>query len=310
MKILVTGGAGFIASHIVDYYIKLGHKVIIIDNLSAGKKEYINPKAIFFHEDIRNIEAIKSIFAKEKPEVLNHHAAQINLRKSVADPIDDAKINILGLLNLLEAGIRHDLKKVIFASSGGAIYGEAKVLPTPENYEPKFPLTPYGITKMTSEQYIHFYFNKYQLPFVILRYSNVYGPRQDPFGEGGVVAIFSQKLLKKENPIINGDGEQMRDFIYVDDVVQANVQALYKNVNAAVNIATSTDTSINELFSHLSHITGTSTLVKHAPSIPGEQKRSVLDNTFASKILAWKSSTQLVVGLKKTVLSFKKYYTK
>lgn len=309
MKILVTGGAGFIASHVVDHYIKRGHKVIIIDNLSTGKKEHINPKAIFFHEDIRNSEAIKSIIAKEKPEVLNHHAAQINLRKSVADPIFDASVNILGLLNLLEAGVRHNLKKVIFASSGGAIYGEANVFPTPEKYEPKSPLTPYGITKMTSEQYLHFYFHKYQLPFVILRYSNVYGPRQDPFGEGGVVAIFSQKLLKKENPIINGDGKQKRDFIYVDDAVHANEQALYKNVNAAVNISTSIETSINKLFSHLFYITGISTLAKHGPSIPGEQKRSVLDNTFAREILDWKSSTPLISGLEKTVQFFKKNYS-
>lgn len=304
MKILVTGGAGFIGSHIVDRYIELGHSVTVIDDLSAGKKENLNPRCHFINIDITDAKEIEKIIDKEKPEILNHHAAQINLRKSVANPVYDARINILGLLNLLESGIKHNLKKVIFASSGGAIYGEARVLPTPENYEPKLPLTPYGITKMASEQYLRFYFNKYRLPFVILRYSNVYGPRQDPFGEGGVVAIFAQKLLNGEQPIINGDGKQTRDFVYVGDIVTANVLALKKNVNTALNISTGIETSINQFFHLLATPTNSSVAEIHGESKSGDQQRSVLDNTLARTILGWQSKTPLIAGLEKTVRFF------
>ena len=305
MKILVTGGAGFIGSNIVDTYIELGHDVLIIDNLSSGKKENINPKAKFFKADIRNAHAIKTIFAKEKPDILNHHAAQINLRKSIADPIFDADVNIIGLLNLLEAGIKINLKKVIFASSGGAIYGEAKILPTPENYEPKQPLSPYGITKMMSEYYLNYYFNNYGLHFAILRYSNVYGPRQDPFGEGGVVAIFTQKLLKQKKPVINGDGKQTRDFVYVKDVVEANVLALNKNVNTAINIATGVETSVNKLCNLLSNKTNTFFSEIHGSSKLGDQQKSVLDIASARKILGWRPRTSLNKGLNQTINFFR-----
>lgn len=305
MKILVTGGAGFIGSNIVDTYIELGHDVLIIDNLSSGKKENINSKAKFFKADIRNAHAIKTIFAKEKPDILNHHAAQINLRKSIADPIFDADVNIIGLLNLLEAGIKINLKKVIFASSGGAIYGEAKILPTPENYEPKQPLSPYGITKMMSEYYLNYYFNNYGLHFAILRYSNVYGPRQDPFGEGGVVAIFTQKLLKQKKPVINGDGKQTRDFVYVKDVVEANVLALNKNVNTAINIATGVETSVNKLCNLLSNKTNTFFSEIHGSSKLGDQQKSVLDIASARKILGWRPRTSLNKGLNQTINFFR-----
>lgn len=305
MKILVTGGAGFIGSNIADTYIELGHDVLIIDNLSSGKKENINPKAKFFKADIRNAHAIKTIFAKEKPDILNHHAAQINLRKSISDPVFDADVNIVGLLNLLEAGIKNNLKKVIFASSGGAIYGEAKILPTPENYEPKQPLSPYGITKMMSEYYLNYYFNNYGLHFAILRYSNVYGPRQDPFGEGGVVAIFTQKLLKQKKPVINGDGKQTRDFVYVKDVVEANVLALNKNVNTAINIATGVETSVNKLCNLLSNKTNTFFSEIHGSSKLGDQQKSVLDIASARKILGWRPRTSLNKGLNQTINFFR-----
>lgn len=305
MKILVTGGAGFIGSNIVDSYIELGHEVLIIDNLSSGKKDNINPRAKFFQADIRNAREIKTIFTKEKPDVLNHHAAQINLRKSVMNPVFDAKVNIIGILNLLEAGVKNKLKKVIFASSGGAIYGEAKILPTPENYEPKQPLSPYGIAKMMSEYYLNYYFNSYGLNFAILRYSNVYGPRQDPFGEGGVVAIFSQKLFKKKTPVINGDGKQTRDFVFVKDVVEANVLALNKNINRAINIATGIETSVNKLYKLLSNKTNILFSEIHGPSKTGEQQRSILDITLAKKILGWKPGTTLDEGLNQAINFFR-----
>lgn len=196
MKILVTGGAGFIGSHIVDAYIKLGHEVIVIDDLITGQKDNLNPKAKFYQADITDRQAIKKIFKTEKPEILNHHAAQMDVRKSVNDPVFDAKTNILGFLNLMEEGRNISLKKVIFASTGGAIYGDADIIPTPENY-PTNPVSPYGISKLTSEHYLYYYHWLYKINYCVLRYSNVYGPRQNPHGEAGVVAIFIKKNVKK-----------------------------------------------------------------------------------------------------------------
>ena len=231
MKILVTGGAGFIASHIVDAYIGKGHQVFVVDDLSSGRREFVNPKAKFYQADIRDSKKIHEIFVKEKPEIVNHHAAQISVRNSVEDPINDAEINLLGLLNLLEEGRTVGVKKVIFASSGGVVYGEAKKLPTPENYHPLQPLSPYGVTKLASEYYLNFYRETYGIQSIALRYSNVYGPRQNPHGEAGVVAIFALKLLKDEVPIINGDGLQTRDYVYVGDVVSANLKSLEAKIS-------------------------------------------------------------------------------
>src|SRR3989344_5763103 len=183
MKILVTGGAGFIGSHVVDGYVGLGYRVIVVDNLATGKKEFINKKAVFYKADIRDREKIAQIISKEKPELISHHAAQISVRQSVADPVGDANINIIGLLNLLEAGRKNNLKKVIFASSGGVVYGDAKTIPTPENYYPLKPISPYGVAKLTSELYLYYYYTAYNIPYIALRYANVYGPRQDPYGE-------------------------------------------------------------------------------------------------------------------------------
>ena len=302
-KILITGGAGFVGSHLVDKYIDLGHQVIVIDNLAHGKKENINPKAKFYKTDIRNTEEIKRIFVKEKPEILNHHAAQINARKSILNPLLDAEINILGFLNLLEAGIKNNLKKVIFASSS-AVYGETEVLPTPEDYEPKQPLSPYGIDKLTAEKYLGFYFKNYGLNFVVLRYANIYGPRQDPDGEGGVIAIFSKKFFKGGNIFINGDGKQTRDFIFIDDIVSANILALEKNINEVLNIGTSKETSINKIFDLITEQTRIILPQKHIPSIFKEQRRSSLDSSLAKKKLGWEAKTSLKEGLKKTLNYF------
>ncbi len=303
MKILVTGGAGFIGSNIVDRYISLGHQVVIADDLSSGKKEFINPQAVFYQADIRDRARVSEIFEKERPVVLNHHAAQMEVRRSVAQPQFDAEVNIIGLLNLLEAGRLNGLKKVIFASSGGAVYGDAGVLPTSETYSAR-PVSPYGISKLTSEHYLWFYKLTYGIEAISLRYGNVYGPRQNPHGEAGVVAIFAQKMLKKEQPMINGDGEQSRDFVYVGDVVEANVAALSLNQTVSVNVGTGIATTINTIFDTLVRLTKASLKRQYAQEKPGEQRKSLSDIKLAGQLLSWKPQVSLQEGLTKTVEFF------
>lgn len=304
MKILVTGGAGFIGSNIVDKLIEQGHQVVVVDDLSSGKKEYINSKAKFYQINIQAKE-LEQIFAKEKPEIVNHHAAHINVRESVKDPIFDAQANILGTLNLLENCRKYKVKKFIFASTGGALYGDTDIIPTPENHPTK-PISPYGVTKLCAEGYLYYYQQVHNLDYVILRYANVYGPRQDPYGEAGVVAIFIQKLLANEQPIINGDGKQTRDFVFVSDVVDSNVLALTSRASEIYNVGTGRETSVDELFHKLTKITGISKTEKHGPPIPGEQRRSCLSYLKIKKRLGWEPKTSLGQGLKKTVEWFKK----
>lgn len=305
MKILVTGGAGFIASHIVDAYIGLGHDVVVFDNLSTGRIEFINKKAKFYQLDITDRKAVKKVLGKEKPVVINHHAAQISVRNSVDDPVNDCQINLVGLLNLLEEGRVNGLKKIITASSGGVVYGEAEVIPTPENYVPLKPLSPYGVSKLASEYYLYFYHRIYGIPYVALRYSNVFGPRQNPHGEAGVVAIFSQKLLNQEIPVINGDGRQTRDYVFVEDVVVANVSALKIDATGEYNIGTSRETDVNQLFKLIKSAVGTHILATHGKPKAGEQKRSCLNNSKAKKYLKWLPRYTLEQGLAKTVEYFK-----
>lgn len=307
MRILVTGGAGFIASHITDAYINLGHHVAVVDNLSTGKSDFINKRAKFYPADITNRTEIEKIIGLEKPEVINHHAAQISVRNSTVDPQNDARINLLGLLNILEAGRINGLKKFIFASSGGVVYGEAEVLPTPESYTPLLPLSPYGVTKLASELYLYYYFKSYGISFVALRYSNVYGPRQNPHGEAGVVAIFSKKLLRRETAIINGDGLQTRDYIFVDDVVQANIACLERNVFGTLNIGTGRETNVNDIFGLLKKILKSKSDVKHGPAKPGEQKRSCLDVKLSAKKLGWEARISLEEGFNRTIEYFRTY---
>lgn len=309
MRILVTGGAGFIASHIVDAYITGGHEAVIIDDLSTGRENFINPKAKFYKADIRNKEEIDEIVSKEKPEVLNHHAAQISVRESVADPVKDAQINIVGLLNLLEAGRKYGLKKVIFASSGGAVYGESGKYPTPEDYLPLMPLSPYGVSKLTSEYFLNYYHDTYGIDYLALRYGNVYGPRQNPHGEAGVVAIFTLKLLNGEIPIINGDGLQTRDYVYVGDVVSANEKALISSEIGAFNIGTGKETNVVEIYDNLKNVIGADILAKHGPAKSGEQKRSCLDIRLAAEKIGWKAKINLDEGLEKTIEYFRKMTT-
>lgn len=307
MKILVTGGAGFIGSHIVDAYIKSGHKVVVIDNLTSDQKEFINKKAKFYQVDIRNRQDLEKIIIVEKPQIINHHAAQISVRESVKDPIFDAQVNILGLLNLLEEGKKIDIKKVIFASSGGVVYGEAKIIPTPEDYQPLKPLSPYGISKLTSEYYLDFFYRTYKIPFVALRYGNVYGPRQNPHGEAGVVAIFTKKILNNDKPIIYGDGKQTRDYIYVGDVVEANKIALNRSIIGAFNIATGKQTNVIEIFQKIENLLKSSAGAEFGPVRAGELRKSCLDVEHAWKIMGWSAKIDLDQGLKETIKYFRLY---
>lgn len=299
MKILVTGGAGFIGSNVVDGFIREGHQATVVDNLSSGFEANVNKKAQFIKVDIRSV-VMDTVFEKMQPDVLCHHAAQIDLRKSVVDPIYDADVNIIGSLNLLNACVKYKVKKVIFASTGGAIYGEQNHFPTDENH-PVHPVSPYGVAKFTIEKYLYFYKRIHGIDFVVLRYSNVYGPRQNPLGEAGVISIFTEKLLTDREPIINGPGTQSRDFVFVDDVVEANLLALDYPHSDIFNIGTGMETDINSIFRLLKEKTGSKRKEIHGPEIPGELERSVLDCRKAQKLLGWKPKHDLDQGITKTV---------
>ena len=303
MKILVTGGAGFIASQIADAFIADGHKVFILDNLSTGFESNINPKAVFIKADIGD-KSLSSLFEKEKFDVVNHHAAQMDVRRSVADPAFDATTNILGTINLLQNCVKTGVKKFMFASTGGAVYGEQDYFPADEKH-PTAPLSPYGISKLAVEKYLFFYHAQYNLNYTILRYANIYGPRQNPFGEAGVIAIFSTKLLKGEQPVINGSGLQTRDYVYVGDVVKAALTTLNDKDSNIFNIGTGIETDVNELFHIINNIAGKGMVEKHGPTAPGEQMRSVItsDKIFAK--FNWRPTTKLEDGLKHTVNFFK-----
>ncbi len=295
IKILVTGGAGFIGSHVVDAYLAQGHEVIVLDDLSTGKKENLNPSAKFYEMDIQD-ENLIDVFEREQPEVVNHHAAQIDVRKSVIDPKFDARANILGTINVLEACVKCKVKKIIFASSGGAVYGEPQYLPVDEVH-PKRPISPYGVSKLSGEFYIQAYHDVHGLKFTILRYGNVYGPRQDPLGEAGVIAIFCSQMLKGTPPKIFGTGESLRDYVYVKDVVEANIIALLGGDNVAVNIGTGIGTSVNELFKNLSSIIGFAQDPIYCPPRPGELDKIFLAPDLARKELGWEPTTDIMKGL-------------
>ncbi|MGE5819284.1 MAG: NAD-dependent epimerase/dehydratase family protein [Deltaproteobacteria bacterium] len=303
MKIVVTGGAGFIASHIVDAYIARGHDVHIIDDLSTGQEKNLNPNATVHRLDIgdrRSAQLIEEI----KPSVLNHHAAQMDVRRSVADPTFDARTNIIGFVNLLEACKNGQVKKILFSSSGGAVYGDRDPIPASEQHE-TLPLSPYGVSKLTGELYLGYYYMSFGLPYVALRYANVYGPRQSSAGEAGVVAIFISQLLAGKTPIINGDGEQTRDYVFVDDVVKANVAALETNYIGPVNIGTGIETDVVTICRELRRGIGTPIEAVHGPAKPGEQRRSCLDASLAAKVLGWKPEVSLEAGLAKTIAYYR-----
>ncbi|MBI3334887.1 MAG: NAD-dependent epimerase/dehydratase family protein [Candidatus Portnoybacteria bacterium] len=304
MRILVTGGAGFIGSHLVDRLVGEGFRVAIVDNLSTGRKENLNPKAAFYNLDILH-PRLAAVFEKEKPRVVFHYAAQISVQRSIRDPKGDAKVNIVGSLNVLEQCRTHKVKKIIFASTGGAIYGKARIFPTQETHRAN-PFSPYGVTKLAVEHYLHQYHHAYSLPSLVLRLANVYGPRQNDKGEAGVVAIFCNKLLQKKPPIIYGDGSQTRDFIFVNDVVEANIAALSANQGGIFNIGNGKETTISELLAMLKKLTKTDLETLYQPAIPGELMRSCLDYHKAKKILGWQPQYALTQGLAKTVAFYRK----
>ena len=304
MRIVVSGGAGFIGSHIVDAYLAAGHDVAIVDDLSTGRAENVNPGARFHRVDLRDRAAVAAVMAEERPEIVNHHAAQLDVRRSVADPAFDAEVNLIGLLNLIEAARPHALRRVILASSGGVVYGESQRLPTREE-DPTEPISPYGVAKLGSERYLHYYAHVYGLPSVWLRYANVYGPRQNPHGEAGVIAIFTTMLLEGGAPVINGSGTQTRDYVYVGDVVRANLLALESDYAGPLNIGTGVETDVNRLFALLCDAVGHHPGEQHGPAKAGEQLRSVLDARRAGEVLGWNAETPLAEGLRRTVTWFR-----
>jgi len=305
MRILVTGGAGFIGSHVVDAFVGAGHRVAVVDNLSTGSRTWLNPTARLHVMDVRSAR-LGEVFEAERPEAVAHLAAQAAVSRSVADPVFDASVNIQGGLNLLDCCRRFGVGRVIYSSSGGAGYGDTDRIPTPEDH-PTLPMSPYGVSKVAFELYLDAWRGLFGTRGISLRYANVYGPRQSPEGEAGVVAIFCHRLLTGQQPIINGDGEQTRDYVYVEDVAGANLRALERpEVTGAVNIATGIETSVNELYRALTSGAGLDTPPAHAAPRPGEQRRSCLDPAAAGRRLDWTPSVPLREGLARTFDFFKK----
>jgi UDP-glucose 4-epimerase len=308
MKVLVTGGAGFIGSHVADALVARGYDVHVLDDLSGGRRENVPTGATLHALDIRSGEAA-ALLAEGGFEAVFHLAAQMDVRRSVADPRFDADVNVLGFLNLMEAARQGGVKKVVFASTGGAIYGEPHPEvngggPQPESH-PQQPVSPYGITKLVSEKYLHFYELSYGIAYAAMRFGNVYGPRQNPHGEAGVVAIFAERLLEGRQPVINGGGEQTRDYVFVADVVRAMLAGFDHEGSGVFNVGTGRETSVNELFRTLNALTGGHADEVHVEGKPGEQQRSVLDVSHARRDLGWEPEVELAEGLRQTVEWFK-----
>jgi len=305
-KVLVTGGAGFIASHIVDALIEQGHDLVVIDDLSSGKTNNINPKAKFYHEDIRSSN-LDDLFSKEKPEFVSHHAARTNVIHSLSEPADDANVNILGSLNLLQNCRKWGVKKIIYSSSGGAIYGEPVYLPCDENH-PVHPLSPYGVSKYAVELYLQTYLNNFSLNYTILRYANVYGPRQISTGEAAVVARFSYQMIKGADVSINGSGEQERDFVYVSDIVHANILAMQQPQSQVYNLGTGKSVSVNHIFRSLKSLTGYQKEPHYVPDTKGEIFKTSLTAVKAKQELRWVPLIGFEDGLKITLDYYQDLY--
>ncbi|MEW6610305.1 MAG: NAD-dependent epimerase/dehydratase family protein [Patescibacteria group bacterium] len=297
--VIVTGGAGFIGSHIVDALVERGFGVWVVDNLSTGKRSNVNTKAKFIRLDIRN-PRLKRIFLKIKPLFVFHCAAQMDVKRSLREPHYDAEVNIIGSLNVIKCAADVGVKKFIFTSTGGAVYGDTKVIPTPET-EPEMPISPYGVAKLAVDKYLHQYWRVKGMPYVSLRFSNVYGPRQRADGEAGVVAIFAGRMVRGLPCAINGSGKQTRDFVYVGDVVDAAMKAMQKPFIGVVNIATGKESSVNQVYAHLSKLLDSQLKAQHSFAIKGEQMRSVLDWRKAEKALGWMPRVRLEEGLRRTV---------
>jgi UDP-glucose 4-epimerase len=309
MRVLVTGGAGFVGSHVVDAFLAAGHRVAVVDNLSTGRRERLNPGAAFHELDLRSPQ-LPEIFDAERPEAVVHLAAQAAVPRSISDPLFDASVNVLGGVNLLECCRRFGVGRIVYSSSGGAGYGDTDVVPTPEEH-PTRPVSPYGVSKVALELYVGAWQHIFGIRGISLRYANVYGPRQDPEGEAGVVAIFCHRLLTGQQAIINGDGEQTRDYVYVQDVAAANLRALAcADVTGCVNIGTGVETTVNALYRELAAAAGLTVVARHGPAKPGEQRRSCLDPALARRELGWEPSVALADGLARTLRSFERQLAK
>ena len=305
MRIIVTGGAGFIGSHVAEAFLSAGHDVLVLDSLwehGGGRRTNVPSRAAFVHMDIRD-ENVTRIFSEFKPELVCHHAAQHSVAIGSRDPKYDAQVNVIGLLNVLENSVRAGVRKVTFASSG-AIYGNVDRLPIDEQ-TPQQPISPYGITKMVAEHYLRFYKSEHGLDFTALRYGNVYGPRQDPNGEAGVVAIFIAKFLAGQPVRIDWDGEQTRDYVYVKDIAELNQAALERGSGSAFAIGTGKRTSVNAIHRSLCDLTGFSAPIEHAPRRPGDARNAEFDASLAKCELAWAPKTRLIDGLRETVEYFR-----
>ncbi|HEV8584329.1 MAG TPA: NAD-dependent epimerase/dehydratase family protein [Methylomirabilota bacterium] len=302
MRVLITGGAGFIGSNVTDAYLAAGHDVAIVDDLSSGSADNVNPGARWYKTDVRDAE-LDAVFAEERPEVVCHHAAQVSVRRSVEAPQVDADVNVLGSLNVFEAARRHGTRRIVFASTGGAIYGEQTGAPADETH-PCRPRSPYAVAKLAVEHYLDYYRATFGLEAVVLRYANVYGPRQDPHGEAGVVAIFMQRILAGLASTIFGDGEQVRDFVYVDDVVAANLAALCvlmpADELAVFNIGTGRATSVNAVWRVIEALARPAVGAYHEPTRSGDVRRSVLDPSRAARELGWRPAVDVEEGLART----------
>ena len=303
MKVLVTGGAGFIGSHVADLALAAGHDVLVLDDLSGGRRENLDGRARLHVLDVRSREAAELI-GDERPDAIFHLAAQMDVRRSVADPSFDADVNIRGFINLLEAAVRAGVKRVVFSSTGGAIYGEQDFFPADESH-PTRPCSPYGVSKASSELYLNYYRAQYGLSYAALRYANVYGPRQNPHGEAGVVAIFCERLLTGRECVIYGDGGQTRDFVFVRDVARANLLALTSDFVGALNVGTGVETNVNDLYAMLAEAAGVQTPARHEPGKPGEQRRSVITAAKAGRVLGFVPEVSLKEGIAETMAFFR-----
>ncbi|MBI5077252.1 NAD-dependent epimerase/dehydratase family protein [Candidatus Falkowbacteria bacterium] len=302
-KVLVTGGAGFIGSHQVDALIDADYRVAVVDNLSTGDRNNLNPQAEFYELDIRESK-LAEVFEKEKPDFVFHFAGQISVNQSVEDPVYDADVNIIGSLNLLEQCVKYKVKKIIFSSTGGALYGEADVVPTAEDY-PCQPISPYGIAKLSVENYLRFYFEQFGLACGIMRYANVYGPRQNSKGEAGVIAIFTEKMLNRLTPIIHGDGHQTRDYVFVEDVVSANMAMLESEAVDFYNVGTSRQTTVNEVFNFIKKELASDAEPRYDPNAFAGQAVSCLSFEKIQRALGWRPLFDVEEGIKKTVEWFR-----
>jgi len=303
VKILVTGGAGFIGSHIVDAYIKKGHQVVVVDDLSTGHSHNVNSRAHFLKTDVRD-PALLDLFMMERFDVVNHQAARGNVRASMEDPLVYADVNIRGGINLLECSRKCGVRKFVYSSTGGCVYGELQYSPADEKH-PIAPRDPYGASKASFELYLPVFAVNYGLVYTVFRYPNVYGPRQDPFGEAGVISIFTRQMLRGIPSIINGDGEQERDYVFVEDVAQANLVALTNGNNDIFNLGWGVGTSVNTIFHRLKRIINSNVKEIHGPPKLGEVRRSCLDARKAKHVLGWEPQVKLEDGLKRTVEFFR-----